>query len=142
MDDDRLIDQLREAVEDADPVPPHLLKGAGAAFAWRTIDDELALLRFDSALSDEVLVRASGASAQLSFTTAVATIDVEVVADTIVGQAVPAPTAVELQCSDGDRLRARCDGAGQFRFDRPARGPVRLRVPYGGGAVVSEWFTV
>ncbi|MET0326995.1 MAG: hypothetical protein ABW219_17400, partial [Ilumatobacteraceae bacterium] len=47
--DDELQAVLARALRTVDPVPDHVLAGARAAWTWRTIDEELAELVFDSA---------------------------------------------------------------------------------------------
>lgn len=48
MTDDELLDRLRAAAEQADPVPDLVLRQARAALATRDLDAELAELAFDS----------------------------------------------------------------------------------------------
>ena len=47
--DDALEELLGAALRPADPVPRHVVAAARGAFTWRTIDQELADLVFDSA---------------------------------------------------------------------------------------------
>jgi len=46
-DDEKLIEALREAFASADDVPAAFVEAGKAAFAWRTIDAELAALTYD-----------------------------------------------------------------------------------------------
>src|ERR1700686_4177427 len=81
-DDTELEQELRLLAARIEPVPPRLLQAAVDAFAWRTIDADLAELVFDS-LSDQretALVRGSRQDRLLSFRAAGASIEVEVTA--------------------------------------------------------------
>ena len=44
-EDRLLLEQLRAAAEEHDPVPPHVLAAAKASFTWRTIDAEIEAAR-------------------------------------------------------------------------------------------------
>lgn len=142
--DQALLEELRVAASVMDGPPAHLLEAARAAFVWRTIDEELAHLQFDSLAGSEVLVRSSGASGvHLSFATTEASIEVDVTTEAILGQVVPAEaTEVVLLHSSGERVAGPCDELGQFHFPGRPAGPIRLVVRLPGGDVVTEWFTV
>ncbi|MGF1597218.1 MAG: hypothetical protein ACFCVK_09860 [Acidimicrobiales bacterium] len=143
LDDDRLLDELRTAVNAFDPVPDRLMAAARAAFVWRTVDEELAHLQFDSlAGSDEVLVRTGGSSVHLSFATSGASVEIEIGPEALLGQVVPPAMSIRLVRADGGADIQSCDGEGQFRFPRPVSGPVRLVATVEGGDIVTEWFTV
>jgi len=143
-DDAGLLSELRLAVDAADPVPPRLIETARAAFVWRTVDEELAHLQFDSLAGADVLVRSdTPTGVQLSFATAAASIEVDVADDTILGQVVPAgATGVTLLLGSGRRVDTGCDELGQFSFHSRPSGPVRLVAHQPQGDVVTEWFTV
>ena len=64
--DDDLLDVLGHALRVSDPVPGNVLDGARAAFAWRTIDTELAELVFDSS-QESSDGRAEAAKRQITF---------------------------------------------------------------------------
>src|SRR5215472_18630087 len=93
--DEELTEELRRLAARLDPVPPELLRGAAAAFAWRDIDAELAELVFDSLIdnSEAALVRGSPDQRLVSFAGGGLTIDVEVsgtgAARTVMGQIAP-----------------------------------------------------
>lgn len=140
-DDDQLMDELRAAVDAMDPVPDRLIEGAKAAFVWRTIDQELAHLQYDSLAGSEVLVR-SGSAVHLSFATSEAAIEIEIGDDTLTGQVVPPASAVRILFRSGEHIEAPCDPSGQFSVDRPGSGPIRLVAVLPAGDVVTEWFTV
>ena len=141
-DDDRLFAELRAAVDSVDPVPERLLDGARSAFVWRTIDEELAQLTFDSLADPEVLVR-SGQAVHLRFATSASGIEIEIADDAIIGQVVPPATAVRLLRRSGEPIDVVCDAFGQFTTDDPPSGPIRILVVYEDGHdVATEWFTV
>ena len=64
--DDALQELLGIGLQDADPVPEHVLAAARGAWTWRTIDQELADLVFDSA-TELSGVRDRGGARQLTF---------------------------------------------------------------------------
>ena len=66
LPDDALQELLGLALRQADPVPEHVLAAARGAFTWRTIDQELADLVFDSA-TELMGVRDHGGTRQLTF---------------------------------------------------------------------------
>ena len=49
LTDDDVQELVGRALRESDPVPEHVLAAARGAFTWRTIDQELADLVFDSA---------------------------------------------------------------------------------------------
>ena len=73
---------LRRLFNHLDPVPPLLDEAARSAFAWRTVDEELAELMRDSADAEEeagLLVRGPSGPRQLSFESPRMGIELEVV---------------------------------------------------------------
>ncbi|MDH3682095.1 MAG: hypothetical protein OEV40_19350 [Acidimicrobiia bacterium] len=139
--DDLLLAELRQAVNAADPVPGRLLDSAKAAFTWRTVDQELAHLQFDS-LADadsEVAVR-SARTVRLSFATERAAVEVEVDDAGLVGQIVPPPDGLRVLLRSGDRIDVSVDEVGQFATDRPPTSPIRLEATFGELVVITEWF--
>ena len=143
VSDDRLLELVGRALRTADPVPDRVLDGARAAWTWRTIDEELAELVFDSA-SELTGVRSEDTARQLTFRAPGMEIEVMVVDEAsrrIVGQLVP-PGGFEVTLLAGDAaLVATTDRLGRFSFDAVAPGPVRLVVAADDGspAVTTEW---
>jgi hypothetical protein len=91
-DDDRLLAALDDALGTAHAVPPEFVEAGKAAYAWRTIDAELAALTYDSATDAELVTatRAEPATLRaLTFASAGLTIDLEVTPDEILGQFSP-----------------------------------------------------
>ncbi len=144
VSDDDLLELVGRALRAADPVPDRVLEGARAAWTWRTIDQELAELIFDSA-AELTGVRSEDTARQLTFRAPGMEIEVMVVDEAsrrIVGQLVP-PGAhnVQLLSSDDVVREETTDRLGRFAFDAVAPGPVRLAVidPDGTAVVTTEW---
>jgi hypothetical protein len=143
VSDDDLLELVGRALRAADPVPDRVLEGARAAWTWRTIDEELAELVFDSA-SELTGVRSEDTARQLTFRSPGMEIEVMVTDDTsrrVVGQLVP-PGAYTITLIAGDtELTAATDRLGRFSFDPVAPGPVRMAVadPEGTHVVTTEW---
>lgn len=139
--DDVLLAELRAAVSAKDPVPARLIESAGAAYSWRTIDEELAQLQFDS-LAEATAVRSVDSAIHLSYGASETWIEIDVTDDAILGQVEPPADEVRLVFGSGNHLAAACDEFGQFRFERPPSGPVRLVAYLQGREVATEWFTI
>ena len=111
-------------------MPRHVIAAASGAWTWRTIDQELADLVFDSAI-ELTGVRDREGARQLTFQAPGLEIEV-MVADPasrrLVGQLVPAQAAtVRLEGTD-DALEQESDRFGRFTFDGAPSGPVRFSV--------------
>jgi hypothetical protein len=143
VSDDDLLELVGRALRAADPVPDHVLDGARAAWTWRTIDQELAELVFDSA-TELTGVRSEDTARQLTFRAPGMEIEVMVVdaaSRRVVGQLVP-PGSFTVTLITGDAaLVDATDRLGRFSFDAVAPGPVRLAVTDADGApvVTTEW---
>jgi hypothetical protein len=141
-DDDALQEVLGSALRDADPVPRNVIAAARGAWTWRTIDQELADLVFDSA-TELTGVREHGGTRQLTFRAPGLEIEVMVADPTtrrLVGQLVPSRTAtVRLEGAE-NALEQAVDRFGRFTFDSAPPGPVRLTVSGSdGAAVTTDW---
>jgi hypothetical protein len=150
--DAALLADLRALVERADPVPADLVAAARGSLTWRTIDEELAELAFDSSVDGLVGTRAHStatAPRQLSFEAGTAAVEVELADGRLVGQLVPpGPARVELHHATGS-TSTRADDLGRFSFDvgvfalpgAGTPGPWRLRVDGDAFRLVTAWFT-
>ena len=101
--DDQLQELLGRALRTAEPLPDRVVVGARAAWTWRTIDEELAELVFDSA-AELTGVRSEDTARQLTFRSPGVEIEVMVVDDgtrRIVGQLIP-PGAYAVQLTTED----------------------------------------
>jgi hypothetical protein len=130
MNDEELLALLGDALQDADPVPDHVVAAARGAVTWRTIDQELADLVFDSA-TELTGVRDRGAQRQLTFRGQNLEIEIMLIDSAprrVIGQLVPAQsTTVRLEGPD-QRLQHTSDRFGRFSFDDVHSGPVRITV--------------
>jgi hypothetical protein len=141
-DDDALQELLAVALRQGDPAPRHVIAAARGAWTWRTIDQELADLVFDSA-TELTGARDREGARQLTFRAPGLEIEV-MVADPasrrLVGQLVPAEaTTVRLEGTD-DVLEQDTDRFGRFTFDGAPSGPVRFSVTNRDGAtVMTDW---
>lgn len=134
---------LRAAQDLIDPVPAHLLDRAVGAFAWRTIDADLAELVFDS-VTEPATVRGDDQPRLLTFRASAATLEFELTphgaALRLVGRISPAaPGDLEIRAG-GDTLVVTPDDLGRFTAAGVRPGPLQLRWrPTGGAQVVTEW---
>lgn len=91
--DEHLVAALREALREAEQVPPRIVEIGRAAFAWHSIDAELADLTYDSLLAEAgpvAAMRAQDATLRaLTYATADLTIEIEMTADGVLGQVLP-----------------------------------------------------
>ena len=142
-DDDLLARELGSLLRRSNPMPDSILAAARGAFAWRTVDAELAVLRADSVLEAAVGVR-GGADRQLTFESANVSVEVDVLdgGRRIVGQVVPPQAgSVDLE-GPHTRSTAQADSYGQFALD-VWNGPARLRFSGADGrSVVTDWVTL
>lgn len=143
--DDHLVELLGQALRAAEPVPDHVLEHARAAWTWRTIDQELAELVFDSS-TELAGVRSEDTARQLTFRSPGVEIEVMVPdAGTrrIVGQLIPpAEQTVQLVVGDGDTvIEEHSDRLGRFTFESVAPGPIKMVVVDEDGRqlVTTEW---
>ena len=141
--DDALLALLAEALQVSDPVPEHVVAAARGAVAWRTIDQDLADLVFDSSV-ELAGVRDPNAARQLTFRSGDVEIELMLVDPArrrLVGQLVPATaTTVRLESPEA-QLEQATDRFGRFTFDGVQTGPVRITMPAAAGrrAVSTDW---
>jgi hypothetical protein len=144
VSDDDLLELVGRALRAADPVPDRVIEGARAAWTWRTIDQELAELVFDST-AELTGVRSEDTARQLTFRAPGMEIEVMIVDEAsrrIVGQLIPPGSfTVQLLSRDDVVREETTDRLGRFSFDTVAPGPVRLAVidPDGTHIVTTEW---
>ena len=148
-DDAVLEDELRQIIEQVDPVPENLLAAAKDCFTWRTIDGDLAELVFDSVAGDHrVLVRGADHARLLSFKAAGLTVEVQVTgvgqARRIIGQLAP-PQRARVRIRQGPDVRA-LDADELGRFSGVLReGPFSLMctgIAAGSRPVVTDWIVL
>jgi hypothetical protein len=146
LEQDEWFALLRDTLRDWSQVSPEILQAGYAAFAWRTIDAELAELTYDSIASRPMLVR-SGSPQQaalraLSFASRSLTIELEVEPTQLMGQLVPPQQGdIILTLRTGPASRIRVDELGCFTIDPLPQGPFRLQV-VGEQNVMTDWITL
>jgi hypothetical protein len=145
--DEELLAALREALDARKAVPPGFAEAAKGAFAWRTIDAELAQLTYDSLAGPEAapVTRSEPASIRaLTFTSPRLTIELEVAGDSLLGQVVPPQAAtVRLQAQDGAEVVIAADQIGCFVIQPTPRSPFRLRCQTEASVdVLTGWITL
>jgi hypothetical protein len=145
-DDERLLDALKTALSTKQSVPPGFIEAGKSAYAWRTIDAELAQLTYDSARDRGALasVRSEPAAIRaLTFTSTRLTIELEVVDDCLYGQVIPTgPGTVEVQTHAGAAGMSEVDELGSFRVQPVPASPFRLTCRIAEGAAVQTcWIT-
>ena len=144
--DDQLLAELREALHSAQQVPAGFIVAGKAAFAWRTVDAELAALADESSDSESLAgVRAERAAVRaLSFLASDISIELEVTADALLGQLVPArPGTIELQTQDGGvEHAATIDESGWFAIRPLPSSMFRLHLRTATDNVITEWVTL
>jgi len=146
-DDEELLTALRQAVSARQAVPPEFVTAGKSAFAWHNIDAELAQLTYDSTLADSqaVAMRAEAASIRsLTFSSTHLTIELEVTADSLIGQIVPAQTgSIEMHNSAGSVVTIPSDEIGCFMIQPIPPSPFRLRCRTAADIdVLTGWITL
>jgi hypothetical protein len=138
---DQLEQNLRGAADLLDPVPERLKHGAVVAYAWRTVDADLAELVFDS-LSDEAVaaVRGGDQPRVVTFRTGDLTVELELEdGRRLVGRVEPAgPSQIGIQ--QGPRtVTVPADALGRFATSELSRGALRLHIQTQHRSVVTDW---
>jgi hypothetical protein len=131
-DNDELFAALKEALREAEEVPPRLIEAGEAAFVWRSIDAELADLTYDSLALDAepaAAMRAQDASLRaLTYATADLTIEVEITTDAVLGQVLPPqPGSASIYLTSGAINETAVDEMGFFAIRPVPAKPFRLR---------------
>ena len=146
-DDEALLAALRQAVDAMRDVPGDFVEAGKQAFAWHNVHAELAQLSYDSERDSAAAagVPAGTASVRaLTFTSAHLGIELEVTADSVIGQVTPARSAtVTVQPRSGDETELSTDEIGYFSV-RPIP-PVMFRLHVQAGAdvdVLTSWITL
>jgi len=141
--DEWLMKELTDAVS-AVRAPQTWFDSAKAAYAWRTVDEELELLTltFDSSTAQGVLVRRPShmAPRTVLFEGTDFSVELEVADGTITGQIIPPQCGhVSLISPEGPLAETDTDDAGCFQLLAPSGGPVRLRCDEPEGSLITEW---
>jgi len=102
---------------------------------------ELARLSFDSSVEPSPALRGDPGQARvLIFTTTPLSLELEVMADRLVGQIVPpGPGEIVMETPDGTCLRIEADDIGFFDVAGLPPGRIRLRCDTPTGRLVTDW---
>ncbi len=147
IDDIGLEEELRRAARLLDPVPERLVREAKYAFAFHTIDAELAELTFDSLAPEHAAaVRGPAGTRLLTFESATLTVEIEIGgygdARRLTGQlSPPRPADVDLRCRHGETT-VRADDLGRFACDGLAAGLLGVRCRTAEETVVTDWVAI
>jgi hypothetical protein len=146
-DDDRLLAALKEALREAEEVPPAFVQAGKSVFAWHNIDAELAELTYDSASSPDpapALTRAEPAHLRaLTCVSAELTIELEITEDTLLGQVVPAYQGeIDLHTASQHTRTETVDEIGCFTIHPIPTEPFRLHYRSGDTSVLTTWITL
>ncbi|MFF0342625.1 hypothetical protein [Kribbella sp. NPDC004875] len=145
-DDEKLIEALRDALASAGEVPESFVEAGKAAFAWRTIDAELAALTYDSAWDslDALAIRSESAILRsLTFASDGWTVEVELTPDAVLGQLDPPESGtVTVRGAGGGLPTAEIDDLGFFVLRPPPTVPYRLTCTTASGTtILTGWIT-
>lgn len=147
LDDGAWLTLVREALDEADQVPAHVVQAAQGVFTWRTIDVELAEITYDSTAADltDLATRSQVAGIRaLTFASSAFTIELEVTPDAVLGQLVPAPpenARFVVLLENRSVIDLEVDGMGCFTITPVPTGPFRLQLT-GPVAVATSWITL
>ena len=150
LDDDTLMALLRDAVgAEASEVEDRAATSrraaaARGAFAWRSVDEELAALLHDSALEASGARSGGGGPRVLSFGRGGVSVEVDLDGGDLRGQVVghgeaTGPVRVALQRPDGAERAVEADEDGLFVVPDVPAGSARLRVEVGGWSLTTPW---
>jgi hypothetical protein len=144
-DDERWLAELREALQEAGQVPRAVLEAGYSAYAWRTIDAELAELTYDSSTEDPALAGARSQQAplrSLTFATGSVTLELQIEPPVLLGQVVPAqPGELLVTLRDGTSRTVPVDELGCFTVDPIPAVQFRIRMA-GEQPVATGWITL
>ena len=142
-DDEGLMEELARAARQEEEVPDHRRRAAYAAFAWRTIDEDLLSLTHDSLLTATAAVRGPEDARTLSFEGGGLSLELEVDGSVLTGQVLLTGSLgeVTMERTDGESRTARADASGFFTLPG-ASGPTRFAVEVGGTIRRTEWLVL
>lgn len=142
-DDDALMADLAQATAEGRVVTDRAREAARAAFAWRTIDEELMALGHDSLSTTGSLVRAAATSRVVSFEGRGFSVELEFSGEKVMGQVLPGRACiVSVLLPDGSSQRVEVDPSGFFAIEGVGRGPRRFSVELDGQTQTSPWIVV
>jgi hypothetical protein len=141
-----VIQQVRAALDETDPVPPEVLEAARASLTWLTVDAELAMLAEDSAAFAGVRSTVE-APRILNFECATGAVVLEVTRRgdlrRLLGH-TDRVAHVEIRHSAG-AIEIDTDEHGRFRVDEVPAGPISVRCVFADSPdapIVTSWVVV
>lgn len=147
LSDDELLAELTAAMQD-EQVDDSVVRAAEAAFSWRTVDADLALLSLDTSDLLTASVRGDG---QAPSRTLVfrgerhgerLSVEVEIDEAGISGQLVPPQSGqITLVTAAGPQATTQADEVGCFAFPAGPPGPLRLECHLDADRFVTDWVT-
>jgi len=135
-----ILDDLTLALRAKDEVDPRYREAAQAAFAWRTVDEELMELTYDS-LAAPAGVRSAGTDAPrtVSFSSTIGSLEIEIDGHRVMGHVLPGGTVTVVMTNVvGQRLESPSDEDGVFELVGNLPGPVRFSIE---GKGTTQWLT-
>jgi len=148
-DDETLLAELAAALKEIEPLRESVAERGRGAYAWRTIDDDLALaaIAFDSSLESETVLRDDDddAARVLVFEADGISVELEVSPGRVAGQLLPPSEGritVEQQTGliePASEVTVEADELGFFVVHGGVQGVVRLHCETPGAKLVTEW---
>jgi hypothetical protein len=143
-DDERLLQDLAEALGTAGGLAEGIRQLGDGAFAWHGVDEELELasLVYDSSLDSTLVVRGEPAQAQRTvlFESSAVSVQVEKLGELLVGQVIPPDRGtISLVSAGGDVIEVDVDELGCFSIEALPVEPVRLRWRTPAASLVTDW---
>jgi len=143
-DDEVLMSVLGKALHERQDIPAEWREAALAAYAWRTVDEELLALSYDSDVEAGAAVRGSGEPRTVSFTGGGGlSLEVELSERQIMGQlTAPGSSEVTFESADGRVRQAPTDDSGFFSLTNEDHGLVRFVLQADDTRYVTEWIVL
>ena len=142
-EDEALALELSELLREAGPHLDEAARRAKGAFTWRTIDEDLltAELTFDSTQRAEpALTRGPDSGRVMVFSVELRSVEIEVLADRVVGQFTPESSGqVEVEGDGGVVATVPVDDLGFFVIAPAPTGVVRFRCTTPSTRLVTDW---
>jgi hypothetical protein len=141
--DDATVQRLRAALTIDDAVPEHVRAAARGAFAWATIDAELAELAADT--WERPLAGVRGGTDERELTYRADDVEIELLVHPgpdrrLVGQLLtPGPATARVERPDGSAADVDVDTLGRFTIRNLADGPIRLLIQLADRTIRTEW---
>jgi hypothetical protein len=146
-DDEQFFAAVQDALREAREVPCRFIETGEAAFAWRTVDAELAAITYDSAAGNHQPIAATRAERaalrELTFSSRELKIHLQVADNALQGQIVPPQRCeIEVRTADGPPLLIRTDDDGWFTVQPIPIGSFRLHCRIADTTALTDWLAV